>query len=174
MSKGNIAFALVLFAVELISFLKMSRLEEYVLSSFFFDKKFVFYRKVARWKMSALKGLNWLEMCVQVKNQFCFESQFSLCQNYQIYVRVGEGQLKPSQPQSFPVPELRPLLVTWNQTGPNGKLGVLLTVLHALDILFLTESSNGQMVTSFLKMSISHLARSTTVLWCRTIFPMSW
>ena len=62
--------------------------------------------------MSALKGLNWLEMCVQVKNQFCFESQFSLCQNYQIYVRVGEGQLKPSQPQSFPVPELRPLLVT--------------------------------------------------------------
>ena len=48
MSKGNIAFALVLFAVELISFLKMSRFEEYVLSSFFFDKKFLFYRKVAR------------------------------------------------------------------------------------------------------------------------------
>ena len=46
--KGNIAFALVLFAVELISFLKMSRLEEYVLSSFFLDKKFLFYRKVAR------------------------------------------------------------------------------------------------------------------------------
>ena len=48
MSKGNIAFALVLFAVELISFLKMSRLEEYVVISFFFDKKFLFYRKVAR------------------------------------------------------------------------------------------------------------------------------
>ena len=82
--------------IELISFLKMSRLEEYVLSSFFFDKKFVFYRTIA--KMSALKGLNWLEMSVQVKNRFCFESQSSLCQNYQIYVRVGEGQLKPSQP----------------------------------------------------------------------------
>ena len=49
--KRQYCLCIVLFAVELISFLTMSPLEEYVIKEFIlfsFDKKFLFYYKVAR------------------------------------------------------------------------------------------------------------------------------
>ena len=81
--KRQYCFCIVSFAVELISFLTISPLEEYVLRSFFFSPLIKTFFSTIRWqdKKWVYSKLSWLEMCVQVKNRFNFESQPYICQN---------------------------------------------------------------------------------------------